>query len=117
MIRAAYSNRELKKRTKGREMKIIREVGRTFLNAGLLLVFAFGALAHAAEFEAPPPPGKLYEIGGRKMHLYATGESNAGPAVVLEAGGSLLHRLVSGAAGIGEIRARLQLRSRRARLE
>ena len=67
-------------------MKNIRQVGRTFLNAGLLLAFAFGALAHAAESEAPPPPGKLYEIGGRKMHLYATGESNAGPAVVLEAG-------------------------------
>ena len=39
-----------------------------------------------ADVEAPPPPGKLYDIGGHKMHLYFTGETNPGPLVVLEAG-------------------------------
>jgi hypothetical protein len=36
-------------------------------------------------FKAPPPPlGKQVEVGGHKMHTYATGEG--GPAVILEAG-------------------------------
>jgi len=38
------------------------------------------------ELEGPQPLGKLYEVGGHKMHLYLTGEGNRGPAVVLEAG-------------------------------
>jgi pimeloyl-ACP methyl ester carboxylesterase len=33
---------------------------------------------------APPPLGKLVDVGGHKMHIYCTGEG--GPAVILEAG-------------------------------
>jgi pimeloyl-ACP methyl ester carboxylesterase len=33
----------------------------------------------------PPPPGKLVDIGGRKLHLHCTGSGS--PAVVLVAGG------------------------------
>jgi hypothetical protein len=32
----------------------------------------------------PAPPGKLVDVGGRKLHLYCTG--NGSPAVILEAG-------------------------------
>jgi len=39
-----------------------------------------------AETDAPSPLGKLYEVGGHKMHLYRTGNGNSRPAVVLEAG-------------------------------
>src|SRR5262245_25752195 len=56
------------------------------LGRGILLAFFIAAPCGAAELEAPPPLGKLYEVGGHKMHLYATGESNRGPSVVLEAG-------------------------------
>jgi pimeloyl-ACP methyl ester carboxylesterase len=45
-----------------------------------------GTHCRAAEAEAPPPLGKFYEVGGHRMHLYATGLTNSGPAVVLEAG-------------------------------
>lgn len=31
-----------------------------------------------------PPPGQLVDIGGRKLHLYCTGQGS--PAVILEAG-------------------------------
>jgi hypothetical protein len=41
-----------------------------------------------AESDAPPPLGKLYEVGGHKMHLYQTGNGGGQPAVVLEAGAS-----------------------------
>ncbi len=34
----------------------------------------------------PAPPGKLYQVGGHTMHLYATGAGRPGPTVVLEAG-------------------------------
>jgi pimeloyl-ACP methyl ester carboxylesterase len=40
----------------------------------------------AEDAVAPAPPGKLYEVGGHAMHLYATGLSRPGPSVVLEAG-------------------------------
>src|SRR5688500_17205483 len=40
----------------------------------------------AAVQEAPPPLGKMYEVGNYKMHLYATGEGAGGPSIVLEAG-------------------------------
>ena len=38
------------------------------------------------EPDAPPPLGKLYDVGGHNMHLYHTGKATGGPAVVLEAG-------------------------------
>src|SRR5689334_18119619 len=40
----------------------------------------------AADAAPPPPLGKIYEIGGHKMHLYALGGKDTGPSVVLEAG-------------------------------
>lgn len=54
---------------------------RTFL-VGVLLALT----CRATEVEVPPPLGELHEVGGRKMHLYQTGEQPKGPAVVLEAG-------------------------------
>src|SRR5687767_9020031 len=48
------------------------------------LAFLMGMSCHAADPDAPAPIGKLYEIGGHKMHLYAT--AGAGPSIVLEAG-------------------------------
>lgn len=62
-------------------MNILPLLGRV-----ILLVFVTEARGAAAELDAPPPLGKLYEVGGHKMHLYATGASNRGPSVVLEAG-------------------------------
>jgi pimeloyl-ACP methyl ester carboxylesterase len=56
------------------------------LAKNICLVLLIGTYCHAADPDPPPPLGKLYEIGGHKMHLYATGESNGGPSVVLEAG-------------------------------
>jgi pimeloyl-ACP methyl ester carboxylesterase len=38
---------------------------------------------------APPPPGRLVDIGGWRMHINCTGEARAGrPTVVLDAGSS-----------------------------
>jgi pimeloyl-ACP methyl ester carboxylesterase len=33
-----------------------------------------------------PPPGKLFDAGGFRLHLNISGESHAGPTVILEAG-------------------------------
>lgn len=54
--------------------------------AGGFLTFLAATASRAAGPEAPPPLGRLYEVGGHKMHLYATGQSTQGPSVVLEAG-------------------------------
>ena len=56
---------------------------------GSLFFFAFRFLAFAATLSAadqpaPAPPGKLVDVGGRKLHLYCTGPGS--PTVVLEAG-------------------------------
>src|SRR5688572_1451804 len=54
--------------------------------ASICFSILIGTYCQAAETEAPPPPGKLYEVGGRKMHLYQSGKEQEGPSVVLEAG-------------------------------
>ena len=52
-----------------------------------ILPFALIALCvHAvAQSRSYPPPGQMIDIGGRKLHLYCTGEGS--PTVVLVAGG------------------------------
>jgi pimeloyl-ACP methyl ester carboxylesterase len=55
------------------------------LAGGCLTLFA-GATCQAVDATTPLPPGKMYNVGGHKMHLYATGEGGTGPPVVLEAG-------------------------------
>ena len=39
-----------------------------------------------ADADAPPALGKIYAVGGHQMHLYATGRTSSGLAVVLESG-------------------------------
>ncbi len=56
------------------------------LLAGVFLTFLADTHCRATEPGAPPPLGKLYEVGGHKMHLYQTGNERSGPTVVLEAG-------------------------------
>ncbi len=33
-----------------------------------------------------PPPGRMFDIGGRRLHLHVSGQRNSGSAVILEAG-------------------------------
>ena len=51
-----------------------------------VLHFLVATCCRAAEPDAPPPLGKLYDVGGHNMHLYHRGKATGGPAVVLEAG-------------------------------
>jgi len=48
------------------------------------LTFTAGASAKSQLARENPPPGKLVDVGGYKMHLYCTGEGS--PTVILEAG-------------------------------
>src|SRR5258708_34307889 len=50
---------------------------------GLLIIARASAQGLAAQ--EYPPPGRLIDIGGRKLHLYCTGKR--GPTVILMAGG------------------------------
>ena len=51
----------------------------------LALAFVQPAITQqAVDQPQPAPPGKLVDVGGRKLHLYCTG--NGSPAVILEAG-------------------------------
>lgn len=60
----------------------------------LVILMIVGAIyqsaASARDAKKYPPPGELYDMGGFKLHLYCTGEHQAGqPTVVLEAGSGL----------------------------
>jgi pimeloyl-ACP methyl ester carboxylesterase len=50
----------------------------------------FGAFAQAVaahqDRQAFPPPGRLVDVGGHRLHLQVMGEQHTGPTVVLEAG-------------------------------
>ena len=63
---------------------------RIAVGAGVALLSCHAAVAHAqATTDAPPdpPPGRLIDVGGWRLHLYCTGESrSAQPTVILEAG-------------------------------
>jgi pimeloyl-ACP methyl ester carboxylesterase len=50
------------------------------------LIFLLGPHSAFAQPTLGPPPGRLVDIGGHKMHLYCTG--SGAPTVVLEAGAS-----------------------------
>src|SRR5262245_44977879 len=64
----------------------MRRIFNVLLAGGVCIATPPGIHCPAAESEAPPPLGKMYEIGGHKMHLYKTGETDKGPSIVLEAG-------------------------------
>lgn len=58
-----------------------------FLAIAMLAGAIYQAAASASDSKKYPPPGKLYDMGGRKSHLYCTGEGS--PIVILEAGAGL----------------------------
>jgi pimeloyl-ACP methyl ester carboxylesterase len=52
----------------------------------VLLGLIYQGVAEAADARAYPPPGRLVDVGGYRLHIYCTGESKAGvPTVILEA--------------------------------
>src|SRR5256885_13859550 len=57
------------------------------LYIAFVLAFLITAQAHAQDItqQKYPPPGKLIDIGGRKLHLFCEGKGS--PAVILMAGG------------------------------
>lgn len=71
----------------GRVRRIARRTA-LVLGALALMLAASGALYNALEVhrlrETYPPPGKIYAVNGRAMHLYCTGAGS--PTVVLESG-------------------------------
>ena len=56
--------------------------------AGLLILLLAGwiyePLAEAADAKAYPPPGKMVDVGGYRLHINCTGSGS--PTVVIEAG-------------------------------
>ncbi|WP_333679718.1 alpha/beta hydrolase [Dyella sp.] len=70
--------------------RIWRRLGQIVLGATALLILLGTAgglwnlsVVHRLR-KANPPPGRLYAVDGRRMHLYCTGEGS--PIIVLEAG-------------------------------
>ena len=54
------------------------------LAIGMVVGAVYQAAASANDAKKYPPPGKLYDVGDYRLHLYCTGEGS--PTVVLEAG-------------------------------
>jgi pimeloyl-ACP methyl ester carboxylesterase len=62
-------------------------IGSLALLVVLMIVGAiYQSVASASDAKKYPPPGELYDVGGRRLHLYCTGEGS--PTVILEAGAS-----------------------------
>src|SRR5690242_6711079 len=74
----------------GDSIPIWRRTKRIVVGLGAVIVVAtlFGAayqwLATRKDLAATPPPGRLVEIGGYRLHLWCTGDG--APAVILDAG-------------------------------
>jgi pimeloyl-ACP methyl ester carboxylesterase len=57
------------------------------LMAGMVSLTAATALGQTDRTFEPPPPGRLVDVGGWRMHIHCTGASEPGkPSVILEAG-------------------------------
>lgn len=60
-----------------------------WIGSALIALFVAGAvweiMASAAARRRFPPPGKMIDVGGRRLHLHCSGEGE-GPTVVIEAG-------------------------------
>lgn len=52
----------------------------------VIFACSFATVVHAQATELPPPPGKLVDVGGRRLHLLCSGQG--APTVILEAGAS-----------------------------
>ncbi len=70
-----------------------RRTRRVLLIFALLIVLLVGAgllyqgIASAHDASSYPPPGKLIDVGGYRLHLYCTGAGRPGsPTVILEEG-------------------------------
>ena len=73
-----------------RNSKFIRR-GEVVVGLGVALAGAgalYQSVAAARARRQYPPPGRLVDAGGHRLHLNVAGECHAGPTVVLEAGGT-----------------------------
>ena len=46
----------------------------------------YEALTERRERRRFPPPGRLVDVGGHRLHLVVTGEEHPGPAVIVDSG-------------------------------
>jgi pimeloyl-ACP methyl ester carboxylesterase len=51
------------------------------------LIFLTSSNVFLQQVSEPKPFGRMIDVGGWKLHVYCTGESSGGPAVILESGG------------------------------
>jgi pimeloyl-ACP methyl ester carboxylesterase len=76
-----------------RRKTLWRRTRRVLLVFALLILglsgtgFLYQTIASAVDASSYPPPGKLIDVGGYRLHLYCTGTARSGsPTVILEAG-------------------------------
>jgi hypothetical protein len=81
-----------------RRKTVWRRTRRVLLIVALLIVllagtgFLYQTIASAHDASSYPPPGKLIDMGGYRLHLYCTGTGRPGsPTVILEAGLAIRH--------------------------
>jgi len=69
-----------------------RRIGRALLVLILLLILAvvagvvYQGITSAVDASMYPPPGRLVDVGGYRLHIHCTGSGGPGPVVILDAG-------------------------------
>src|SRR6266571_790135 len=90
---STHANKTLEHLSRSRKGRIVvRRIGWALLALVILLVLAvvagvvYQGIASAVDTSAYPPPGRLVDVGGYRLHIHCTGSGGPGPAVILDAG-------------------------------
>jgi pimeloyl-ACP methyl ester carboxylesterase len=91
---ATHADKTLEHISRSRKGKIVvRRIGWTVLALVIFLVLVVAAglvyqgIASAVDASTYPPPGRLVNVGGYRMHIHCTGTGSPGnPTVILDAG-------------------------------
>jgi pimeloyl-ACP methyl ester carboxylesterase len=90
---ATHADKTLEHISRSRKGKIVvRRLGWDMLALVIFLVLVvvagavYQGIANAVDAYTYPPPGKLVDVGGYRLHIHCTGSGGPGPVVILDAG-------------------------------
>src|SRR6266581_4367311 len=90
---STHANKTLEHLSRSRKGRIVvRRIGWAVLALVILLVLAvvagvvYQGITSAVDASMYPPPGRLVDVSGYRLHIHCTGSGGPGPAIILDAG-------------------------------